>query len=205
MMVVDCDRAPWVLAWKLCERLVHRARRTVVLCLFAVAACAASQLPSLTTKSPPPPASAAQEQVSDPLGRTTPRGTILGFIKAAERDDFVTAVKYLQVTGKQKSATDLLARDLKALMNRYFSRPIAMISDSPEGTGDGGLPLDRERVGSFKINDKKVDVLLVRIADPQSGHIWLVSSDTLASVPELFDAIQATWIDRIMPGSAPGQ
>ncbi|MFZ1009428.1 MAG: hypothetical protein WAN65_21485 [Candidatus Sulfotelmatobacter sp.] len=111
----------------------------------------------------------------------------------------MTAAKYLQVTGRHKPEAETLARDLKELMNRYFSKPIAMISDSPEGTANGELPLDRERVGSLKINDKKVDVLLVRVTDPQSGRIWLISSDTLASVPELFDAIKETWIDRVMP------
>jgi MscS family membrane protein len=199
IMVVDGNRAPLVVARKLCKRLLYQAQTAVVLCLVAVAPCAVAQLPGVTTKSPPPPAAATQEQVSDPLGRSTPRGTILGFVKAADRNDFVTAASYLQAKGKQKPETETLARDLKELMNRYFSRPIGMISDSPEGTGDGELPLDRERVGLLKTNDKKVDVLLVRVTDPQYGRIWLISSDTLASVPELFDEIQETWIDRVMP------
>ncbi|MGA8491581.1 MAG: mechanosensitive ion channel family protein [Terriglobales bacterium] len=166
-----------------------------VLSLLAVASTVAAQLPSAITR-PAPPAPATQEQPSDPLGRSTPRGTIRGFVKAAERNDFVTAAQYLQATGRQK---ETLARDLKELMNRYFSEPLALISDSPEGTPDDGLPLDRERVGPLKINDNKIDILLVRVADPQSGRIWLISSDTLANVPELFDEIEENWLDRFMP------
>jgi MscS family membrane protein len=198
IMVIDLDRAPLVVARKLCERLVHQARIAVVLSLLTGAPSTAAQLPGVTTKSPSP-APATQEQVSDPLGRNTPRGAILGFVKATGRNDFVTAAMYLQVTGKQKPATETLARDLKELMNRYFTMPIAMISDSPEGTAEGGLPLDRERAGSLNIEGKKVDVLLVRVSDPQSGRIWLISSDTLAKVPELFDSMEATWIDRVLP------
>jgi hypothetical protein len=71
------------------------------------------------------------------LGRSTPRGTIFGFIKAAHRNDLLTAASHLQVTGKQKVAPETLVSNLKELMDRYFSEPIAMISDSPEGTHDG--------------------------------------------------------------------
>ncbi len=64
---------------------------------------------------------------------------------------------------------------------------MALISDSPEGEVQDALPLDHEQVGSFKIDDKKVDVVLVGVADAQFGRIWLISSDTLANVPELPD------------------
>jgi MscS family membrane protein len=197
-MLVDFSRAPLVIAQKPCRWPKHRALAGLVLFLFLMALPAATQLPGVTTKSPPP-AAAAPEQLSDPLGRSTPRGTIQGFVKAADRNDFVTAVQYLQVPGKPLHETETLARDLKELMNRYFSRPLALINDSPEGEVQDALPLDHERVGSLKINDRKFDIVLVRVANPQSGRMWLISSDTLADVPELFDAIEATWIDRLMP------
>lgn len=197
-MLVDFSRAPLIFVPQLCEWLRHRALDAVVLFLFAMALPAAAQFPSVTTKSPAP-GPATQEQVSDPLGRSTPRGTIRGFVKAADRNDFVTAVQYLQVPGKPKREAETLARDLKELMNRDFSRPLALISDSPEGEVQDALPLDHERVGSLNINDNKIDVVLVRVADPHFGRIWLISSDTLSKVPELFKTMQESWIDRFMP------
>jgi MscS family membrane protein len=197
-MRADFSEAPLVVARKLCEYARHEALAGLALFLFAVTLPAA-QLPSPTTNPPSPPP--ATQQPLDPLGRSTPRGTIHGFIKAADRNDFVTAVQYLQVPGKSKRESENLARDLEELINRYFSRPLALISDSPDGEVQDALPLDRERVGSLKIGDKKVDVVLVRVTDPQSGRIWLISSDTLAYVPELFDLIEENWIDRFMPES----
>jgi hypothetical protein len=82
-MVVDFSRTPWVVARKLCELVLHAARTGMVLFALTLASSAA-QLPSLT-KTAPAPSPSAPEQVSDPLGRSTPRGTILGFIKAANR------------------------------------------------------------------------------------------------------------------------
>ncbi len=197
-MQVEFRRAPSVVARQLCRWSLQLAFSAIVLSLFAMSAFAGAQLPGITTQ-PASPAPAAPEQILDPLGRSTPRGTIRGFVKAADRDDFVTAVQYLQVPGKPKHETEKLARDLKDLMNRYFSRPLALISDSPEGEAQDALPLDHQRVGSLKIGDKQVDVVLVRVTDPQSGHIWLISSDTLAKVPALFETIQENWINRFMP------
>lgn len=197
-MPVDFGGAPLVFVRKLSKRLRRRALTGVVLSLFAVTLAAAAQLPSVLPK-PPAPAPTTQEQVSDPLGRSTPRGTIRGFVKAADRNDFVTAVQYLQVSGKPTGETETLARELKELMNRYFSRPLALISDSPEGEVQEALPFDHERIGSFKTNDKTVDVVVVHVSDPRSGRIWLISSDTLAKVPALFETIEANWVDRFMP------
>jgi len=197
-MVVDPGFVSRMFEPKLREPLMRRTVAGLILALLVVTSPATGQLPSLLTK-PSPPAPTSNEQGLDPLGRNTPRGTIRGFMKAVDRNDFAAAVQYLQISGRQRIPSETLARDLKELMNRYFSQPVALISDSPEGTAPDGLPLDRERVGSLRINDQRVDVTLVRVADLQNGRIWLISAETLAGVPALFDAIEENWIDRSMP------
>lgn len=157
----------------------------------------AAQIPSLLKPQPKP--AEQEEQVVDPLGRSTPRGTITGFLRAIHRDDFVAAASYMQLTPHQKPKAEVLARDLSELMDRYFTEPIAQISESPAGALDDGLPLDRERVGPLKMKDKAEDIILVRVTDPGSGQIWLISSDTLEQVPALHGAIEETWLDRVMP------
>src|SRR5262245_49783392 len=154
-----------------------------------------AQIPSVAGQSSPP----AAQQAADPLERTTPRGTISAFIHAVEREDYVLAARYLQVNESQRRSTQTLARDLKALMDRYFSEPVTSISDSPEGALDDGLPIDRERVGPLTINDTKTDITLVRVTDPQAGQVWLISSETLALVPVLNRSVARTFIERVMP------
>jgi MscS family membrane protein len=142
---------------------------------------------------------AAQEKAADPLGRSTPRGTFTGFLRAVHRDDFVSVARFMQVNAKEKPNTEALARELSQLMDRYFTESLNRISDSPTGDVDDGLPLDRERLGLLKIGDKKFEIILVRIDDPESGLIWLISSDTLAQVPGMYGAMEKTWIERRMP------
>ncbi|MET0658055.1 MAG: mechanosensitive ion channel domain-containing protein [Steroidobacteraceae bacterium] len=166
-----------------------------MLLLIAFTQSAMAQIPALDRTK----ASAAAQPVEDPLGRTTPRGVIVAFMRAAERGDFVSAARYLQVNENQRRHTKELAADLNSLVDRYFSQTIMSISDSPAGALDDGLPLDRERVGPLIIGAKRIDISLVRVTDPQSGPIWLISSTTLAQVPALRNSLAQSWIERVMP------
>jgi len=141
-------------------------------------------------------APAPQPTETDP--RSTPRGTLTGFIRAADREDYVGAARYLQVNEKQRAKTPELARELRELLNRYFHTPLATISDSPSGDLDDGLAVDRDRV-PLKIEGQQVDLSLARVKDPEAGLIWLISSDTLAQVPTLYKGIEKTWIEQVMP------
>ena len=144
-------------------------------------------------------ATVQQEQLPDPLGRATPRGTIAAFIRAVDRDDFVAAARYMQVSESQRRNTTALARDLKSLMDRFFSEAVTSISDSPDGELDDGVPIDHERVGPLTIGESKTDITLVRVTDPQVGRIWLIASETLAQIPALRGSVRQTWIERTMP------
>jgi MscS family membrane protein len=155
-----------------------------------------AQIPGITSA---PSSAPQQEQPADPLGRTTPRGTIAAFIRAVNREDMVSAARYMQVTESQRRNTGTLARDLKDLMDRYFSQAVTSISDSPDGALDDGLPTDRERIGPLTVGATQADITLVRVTDPQAGRVWLISSETLAQVPALHASIARTWIERVMP------
>ena len=170
---------------------------TTVLWFLALAHTIGPQVPGVAgqVSTPAPP------QATDPLERTTPRGSLSAFIQAVDDEDYVLASRYLQVSESQRRSAEPLARDLKALMDRYFSEAITSISDSPDGALDDGLPIDRERVGPLDINDTKTDITLVRVTDPQAGKVWLVSSETLALVPALNRSVARTWIERVSPSA----
>jgi MscS family membrane protein len=151
-------------------------------------------------KSEPP-----AQPVTDPLGRTTPRGTLLGFMRAMENND-ASAVRYLEMTGGESPRALALARDLREIIDRYLKEPLTHVSDSPSGTLNAGLRMNRERVGPLIMGDTKADITLVRVTDPQAGPIWLISSQTLAQVPSWSGSLAQTsigenWIERWMPGA----
>jgi len=174
---------------------VQRVRlvSAVVLWVLLILPVAAVQVPAFGTSTPPP-----QEQVKDPYGRSTPRGTIIAFTRAVYNGNLVSAARYMQVPPQQRPNKEKLANDLNELMDRYFDR-VATVSNLPEGTLNDGLPPDRERVGPMAIAGEQVDIVLVRVKDPDSGQIWLIASETVARVPALHKALENTWVERVMP------
>src|ERR1700723_807714 len=69
----------------------------------------------------------------------------------------------------------------------------------PEGIPQEGVPFGRQRIGTMASGDVEVDLDVVRISDPVAGKIWLVSSDTLAKVPELYDQVEARQVEHKLP------
>ncbi len=80
------------------------------------------------------------------------------------------------------------AKELEALRSAYKGN-IALLSDDPNGTVEDGLPPGEVRAGALAVGDTTTDVILVRVDDPTSGKIWLVSKETVAKIPELYAQI----------------
>jgi MscS family membrane protein len=154
-----------------------------------------SLLQSGTHAQTPTPASA------DALGRETPSGTVYGFLQAAEAGNYKAAADYLQMASarRQSQGADL-AEKLKLLMDRAFVGGLRRLSTRPEGNPEYGTS-DDQTIGVFSYGDGEVPVVLVRVADPNSGKIWLFSAETLSKVPELYDNIQAHRVENKLPQS----
>jgi MscS family membrane protein len=147
------------------------------------------------------PAQAATPAPADELGRGTPSGAVLGFLQTAQAGNYQTAADYLQMsTARRQSQGADLAEKLKVLMDRTFVGNLRRLSTSPEGNPDYGAP-DQQTIGVFSYGDADVPVVLVRIADPNSGKIWLFSSETLGKVPELYENLEAHQVESKLPQS----
>ena len=150
-------------------------------------------LNSGTQANPSPPGQ------TDALGRTTPYGTVLGFLRAEQSGDDRAAADFLQMSAARRpSQGPDLAAKLEVLMDRAFVGSLSRISTNPEGNLDNGIP-DQQTIGTFSIADTDVAVVLVRVSDPSSGKIWLFSADTLSKVPELYDNVEAHRVESKLP------
>ncbi len=137
---------------------------------------------------------------ADPLGRETPSGTVLGFLQGAQSGDYRTAADYLQMSAaRRQSQGPELAEKLKVLMDRAFVGSLRRLSTNPEGSP--GYAPDQQTVGVFSNGDPDVPLVLVRVTDPNSGRIWLFSSETLSKVPELYDNLEAHQVETRLPQS----
>jgi MscS family membrane protein len=155
---------------------------------FAVAGSAVyslAQLPKLPT--PPPKVEPAAPR--DPLGRGTPRSSMMGFLKYEASGNYETAARYLQLPPDQDVNLATLAKELRTLYPS-FQGNINLLSDDPNGTVEGGLPPGQERAGVVTVDGQSTDVILVRVDDPAAGKIWLVSQGTVAAIPNLYARLE---------------
>jgi MscS family membrane protein len=137
----------------------------------------------------------------DPLRRETPAGTVFGFLQACQSSNFKTAAHYLHLApSHQKAQGHELALQLKALIDTSGANvSLHRISTRPEGDLQEGMPLDQQNLGTLVAGDQEAALTLDRVPDSAGGKIWLISDETLAKVPELYDQIKAHEIERKLP------
>jgi MscS family membrane protein len=135
--------------------------------------------------------------MEDPLGRSTPFGTVLGFIKAAEREDLNRAAEYLDTQQLPKQVRKL-ALDLAAVLD---AADLQDLSRNPEGDTEDGLPPSRERIGVVKTGSGSHEIFLDRAQRGKEPQIWLFSADTLKRVPRIHGELEVGWIERHISGT----
>jgi MscS family membrane protein len=176
-----------------------RALWISVLC-FAVGLPALAQTSLSQVLQPSFKPASASNAPTDALNRTTPSGTVLGFLQAAQNGDNGIAAQYLQMSvAHRQTDGEQLASKLKYVMDNAFAGSLRDVSTQPEGTPQEGVPPGRQKVGTMSAGDVEVDLDLVRVADPSAGKIWLISSDTLTRIPELYEQVQARQVEHKLP------
>ncbi|MFZ1009248.1 MAG: hypothetical protein WAN65_20565, partial [Candidatus Sulfotelmatobacter sp.] len=160
----------------------------------------------------PAPANASTKANADPLGRDTPYGTVFGFLQQAERANYSVAAQYLYMSpSRRQTEGAAVAEDLKEVMDRAYSGTLGSKLPDGEQQESEGVPAGRQRLGMISVGDAEANLELVRVSDPSGAKIWLISSDTLAKLPELYDQVSAQkvemrlpqWMVKYQPGGMP--
>jgi MscS family membrane protein len=135
----------------------------------------------------------------DPLGRSTPYGTVIGFLQAANKGDYELASKYLE--GKQSKRQAELARNLHVVLNRGLKIGPDDLSKAPAGSLDDGLAANLEKVGTATFEGESLDVVLRLAKAPDAAPIWLFSTETLLGVTVAANLLDLPWAEAIWPAS----
>ena len=181
----------------------HAKWLACILVCYAGPVCAWSQT-ALLPGAKPAAAAAQPATPEDVLGRETPRGTVKGFIRAAQDGNYETAAEYFQPEPKGRHHETAeqegeLAVQLLAVLNQGFGSSLDSISDKPEGRTDDGLPPDQEMVGGTRGLSESFPIYLVRMDDLHGNKLWFISHQTLAQVPEAYDSLRFVQIEKRIP------
>jgi hypothetical protein len=90
-------------------------------------------------------------EANDPAGRSTPHGTVIGFLQAAQNGKYKAATQYLQLSKNERATKgERIAHQLHELMDTSFVGRVGTISDNREGSAQSDVPADHERIGIFR-------------------------------------------------------
>lgn len=174
--------------------------------LLALSLATTSRLPAQVTSrqavQPNPAASAAPP--SDPLGlgRETPRGTVIGFVRAAQSESYDIAVQYFEPHRRLSNESDHeLAQQLLAILNARFAGSLDSIINDPEGRQENGPPREQVVVGGTHGLSESFPLYLVRTEVPHGGKVWLISRQTLDQIPEVYDSLRFPQLEKELPRS----
>lgn len=149
--------------------------------------------PVKPTSAEAPPASP-----TDTIGRGTPRGTVLGLLSAARKGNTGLAALYLD-TSLRGADAEALASQLAAVINRRLPARLNEISDEPEGSQRDPLKPDEDLVGVIQTANGNLDILVERVDRGKAGKVWLFSRKTLASIPDAFQELNKSPLERSLP------
>ena len=134
-----------------------------------------------------PAPTAAPETTVDRLGRTTPKGTVTGFLDAARRGEDDLARQYLN-TRRNDEAGSALAHQLFVVIDRRMSG-LPEPSDAPEGSRSNPDSPGLEIIGSVATASGPLDIVLEQQQRADGGLIWLFSRATLQAIPAVYEEI----------------
>ena len=154
--------------------------------------------PSAEAQSILPAAPVRPDGPSDILGRTTPRGTVLGFLAAARKGDNELAARYLNTPLRGKAAANV-AQQLFVVLDRRLPARLNRLSDRTEGSAEDSAEPDQEFVGHVDSSSGGADILLERVNRGKAGTLWVFSRKTLTLIPSLYAEVNNFQIERVIP------
>jgi len=181
-----------------------RLRTILLAALLLPALACTAQIPGLPSKSAAKPAPAPATAATDPLGRETPHGTIMGFLLAAQDENFSLAAQYFQPAAGHHRVDPAeeqdLAAQLVAVINRkILTSSLESLSNDPQGRLDDGLPPNQELLTGVRESGGVFSIALLRLDDEHGNKLWYISRKTLDTIPEVYDSLQFSDLEKKLP------
>ncbi|MBO3116373.1 mechanosensitive ion channel [Winogradskyella sp. DF17] len=140
----------------------------------------------------------------DPIGRSNPRGTVDGFLRALANENFLRAAEYIDFSqtniGVIDSSSIGTIEDIEIVFNKYGSiLPVSIINNSTDGDINDGLDVNIENVGTLDIDKKKIAINLERIKVKSEAPIWLISGETTKALLNYIDSTEFSSLESPIP------
>ncbi len=145
----------------------------------------------------------APPKSQDPLHRESPQSSVYSFLAACHARNYAQAWRYIDLRNappeQRSKGGPQLAQELEQVLDRDVRFDVASLSGKEEGDQTDGLAPNRERVDSFELNGREVELGMERVTLKSGLRVWLFSSDSVALIPQLARLESDSPIERHLP------
>jgi MscS family membrane protein len=186
--------------------LLSFATAVVTGLVAAQAQAFASQFASLT-RAPAAPAASASGAAASPssappeekVAPDSPRAALTDFNQLTHAGDYPKAARYLDLSAVDQSDGPVLAKHLRAVLDRHLWIDVGKLSPSPHGNTEDGVAPDREELGNVPgAAGKPEPVVIVRRVD-RSGVRWVFSEGTVGHIEAWYEHLENRWLLEHLP------
>ena len=141
-------------------------------------------------------------EAKDPLGRDTPQDAVFQFLETCHAHDYAKALRYLDLrrmpSGERAKDGPTIAKQLEDLLDDTpFS--IAALSRDPEGDQSDGLSPNLDRLATFHVDGRTLELQLERVQLKPGVQIWMVSADSIPMITEAHKLVAETQFEKKLP------
>jgi MscS family membrane protein len=154
-----------------------------------------------TDKALPSPApSGSVAPVEEPVDAGSPRATIAAYFRLCRNGNYADAAKYLDVPKERENQGPVLAKKLKAVLDRYDWIEPELLSPVERGNTDDGLPLAYESIAKIPREGGHTEtVRLFKRVVPGEGPAWVFSRSTVSRIDAWYGQLEQRWVFEHFP------
>ncbi len=169
----------------------------IVFCFLLSSLCAIAQILPSAAKPADPPSN------TDPLDRGSPQSSMVAFLEAAHAKNYGKAWRYLDLRKmpeeqRLKESAEL-CRQLAAILDQDIQFDVGNLSRDPQGDITDNLQPNRDRIDTFHVNGKTLELDLERVTLHSGLSVWLVSSDSVERIPLIAQTTNNSAIEKRLP------
>ena len=124
------------------------------------------------------------------------------FLESCHARDYTKAAHYLDLrrmpAAERAKQGPILAAQLEDLLDDT-PFDITMLSRSPEGDTGDGLSAERERLDTFQVDGKTLELQLERVELTPGFRVWLVAPDSIPLIPKAHQVVEETAFEKDLP------
>ncbi|RDB44719.1 mechanosensitive ion channel family protein [Halomonas sp. DQ26W] len=151
------------------------------------------------------------DEAPEEVKRLTPRDSIRSFLQLAENEDYASAAHLLNLSeldeAEQQQSAAALARQLASVLKRgeWFNvsnlsgRQDAAIEDPSGQHPQAGVPRRNLELASLEAMGETYDIRLARYRLDDEDPVWLITPDSVASIPVLYEAFGPSLLEAYIP------